>query len=413
MSDLIKSVLLLVSLVSSEVYAQNLQDKFYTVRPKGMGGAFASIANDKNAVWFNPAGIARMRKSRSNRKLHIFSFPNVQANWNQNGLNYITAMASGGDDEGLSDILTGNDSSFGTENIFADVGAFPLIGFDMKKKGQAPIIIGFYGQSKISSVVDTADLSSSNTTAATQAMLEVGALFDIAYNNQSNLFSIGLQLRAAKRNDFEDVLSSEILLDKSQLMDSLKKYSNSTFGLALDAGMLWTFADLWFPTLAISIMDLPVSCKQKYLNPFSMTRQEVCGTVYQGDVKNEDSLAIVDPTNLMIGLSMTPRLTRNVGLRVALEMHNINLEVGEQNWGLSDIPLARKMHAGIELFFGNPLVPPPFSLTAGVNQGFLTYGINIKLGFVELGYAKYSENISTTSTTSEDERHIAELSFEF
>ena len=61
-------------------------------------------------------------------------------------------------------------------------------------------------------------------------------------------------------------------------------------------------------------------------------------------------------------------------------MHNINLEVGQQNWGLSDIPAARKMHAGIELF-GNPLVPPPFSITAGVNQGFLTYGLNIKLGF--------------------------------
>ena len=198
MSDLIKSILLLFSLVSSEVYAQNLQDKFYTVRPKGMGGAFVSIANDKNAVWYNPAGIARMRRSRSRRKLHIFSFPNVQASWNQNGLNYITSLANGGDDEGLSNILTGTSSSFGTENIFADVGAFPLIGFDTKKKGQAPIIIGAYGQSKISSIVDTSDLSNPDTTAATQAMLEIGGLFDIAYNTQSNLFSIGLQVRGLR-----------------------------------------------------------------------------------------------------------------------------------------------------------------------------------------------------------------------
>ena len=148
-------------------------------------------------------------------------------------------------------------------------------------------------------------------------MLEIGGLFDIAYNTQSNLFSIGLQVRGAKRNDFEDVLSSEILLDQSQLLNRLRDYSNSTFGAALDAGMLWTFADLWFPTLAVSIMDLPISCKQNYLNPFSMTRQEVCGTVYQGEVKNKDALALVDPMNLMVGISMTPRITRNVGFRVS------------------------------------------------------------------------------------------------
>ena len=64
-----------------------------------------------------------------------------------------------------------------------------------------------------------------------------------------------------------------------------------------------------------------------------MTRQEVCGTVYQGEVKNKDALALVDPMNLMVGISMTPRITRNVGFRVALEMHNINLEVGQQKLG--------------------------------------------------------------------------------
>ena len=46
------------------------------------------LQNDKNAVWYNPAGIARMRRSRARRKLHIFTFPNLQAAWNASGLNY-------------------------------------------------------------------------------------------------------------------------------------------------------------------------------------------------------------------------------------------------------------------------------------------------------------------------------------
>ena len=74
MLDFIKAVFFFFFLSSTAGYAQNLQDDFYTVRPKGMGGAFVSIANDKNAVWYNPAGIARMRRSRARRKLHIFTF---------------------------------------------------------------------------------------------------------------------------------------------------------------------------------------------------------------------------------------------------------------------------------------------------------------------------------------------------
>ena len=105
---------------------------------------------------------------------------------------------------------------------------------------------------------------------------------------------------------------------------------------------------------------------------------------------------------------MTPRITRKVGFRVALEMHHINLEVGDQNWGLTDVSLARKLHGGIEIFVGNPLDPSPFSITAGVNQSYLTYGINIKLGLLELAYAKYSEDVSTTNTSREDVRHSAE-----
>ena len=293
------------------------------------------------------------------------------------------------------------------------MSAFPLIGFDTSKGSQAPIIIGAFGQSRITSLVDTTDLSSASTTAATQAFIDAGGMIDFAYNSKTNLFSLGVQIRGIKRVDYEDVLSGETLLDQELLGDRLSGYSNSTFALAADVSMLWTFADIWFPTLAVSMMNVPISCKENYLNPFSMTRQKVCGTVFRGGVKNKDALKLIDPTNLMVGLSMTPRITRKVGFRVALEMHHINLEVGDQNWGLTDVSLARKLHGGIEIFVGNPLDPSPFSITAGVNQSYLTYGINIKLGLLELAYAKYSEDVSTTNTSREDVRHSAELSFEF
>ena len=147
MLDFIKAVFFLFFLSSTAGYAQNLQDDFYTVRPKGMGGAFVSIANDTNAGWYNPAGIARMRRSRARRKLHIFTFPNLQAAWNASGLNYTSTIVSGNDEQALSDIVADTSDTLGAQNIFANVSAFPLIGFDTSKGSQAPIIIGAFVQS--------------------------------------------------------------------------------------------------------------------------------------------------------------------------------------------------------------------------------------------------------------------------
>ena len=63
MKNFIKTTILVISLISTDCFSQNLQDSFYTTKPNGMGGAFNSIANDKNTVWFNPAGISREESS--------------------------------------------------------------------------------------------------------------------------------------------------------------------------------------------------------------------------------------------------------------------------------------------------------------------------------------------------------------
>ena len=63
---IVKLLFLMALFISSELMAQDLQDNT-TTRPKGMGSAFVSIANDKNTIWYNPAGVTRLRKARSRR----------------------------------------------------------------------------------------------------------------------------------------------------------------------------------------------------------------------------------------------------------------------------------------------------------------------------------------------------------
>ena len=84
MSDLIKSILLLFSLVSSEVYAQNLQ--INSTSPKGMGELSFPLPTIRMLCGIiQPALLACEDRDRGAN--FIFSFPNVQASWNQN-VNY-------------------------------------------------------------------------------------------------------------------------------------------------------------------------------------------------------------------------------------------------------------------------------------------------------------------------------------
>ena len=406
--DATKLLALSVFFTSFSVMGQNLQDQYYTTRPKGMGSAYVSIANDKNTIWYNPAGVTRLRKARSRRRLHLVTIPNMQATANQNGFDYLSSVF-GSDNESMAEIISDNSSEFTSENIFANLGLFPYAAFELGKKSNVVMALGGVTQGRITSIVSSPDY----TSAATSTLFDIGGLATLGWATRTNLFSIALQLRPTQRYNYEDVLSDSIMVDPSALGERIESYSNSTFGFGLDFGMIYTFADIWFPTLAVSMYNIPIGCKKNYLNPFSATRQSVCGTVYSGDVKNPDATGLVDPTNLMVGMSMTPRITRKLAMRVALELHHINLEVGDQNWGLTDVSWQRKVHGGLEFFVGNPLLPPKFSVTAGYNQGFYTAGLNMNLGFLALAASTYAEDVSTNSTPREDRKFSVDLSLEF
>ena len=51
------SVLFIVTLSASSVCATEMQSLYKGIRPLGMGNAFTAIANDENAIVYNPAGL--------------------------------------------------------------------------------------------------------------------------------------------------------------------------------------------------------------------------------------------------------------------------------------------------------------------------------------------------------------------
>jgi hypothetical protein len=60
-------VLLILGLLSNaSVALASLFNPSEGVRPTGMGGAFLAISDDSNAIWYNPAGLARLRGAHAN-----------------------------------------------------------------------------------------------------------------------------------------------------------------------------------------------------------------------------------------------------------------------------------------------------------------------------------------------------------
>ena len=70
------------------------------------------------------------------------------------------------------------------------------------------------------------------------------------------------------------------------------------------------------------------------------------------------------------------------------------------------------LHAGVELFTGNPLVVSPLAVRAGFNQGFVTVGGTLHLGFMTIEVASYGADVSTTAKPQEDRRYLGSFTFD-
>jgi hypothetical protein len=56
-----RKLLLILVLFASQAYGELIRQPYPGVRPTGMGNAFLAISDDNNAMWYNPAGLARVK----------------------------------------------------------------------------------------------------------------------------------------------------------------------------------------------------------------------------------------------------------------------------------------------------------------------------------------------------------------
>ena len=387
--------------------AQEIPEHYHPARPNGIGGAFTAIANDENAVWTNPAGISRIRKPRTRRAVNLVRFPNVMVGANTKSRTFYNSLKGSAEASDIGNVVSETES-LGDNPLWAMGSAFPMMMVDI---GSFPSVIGGYLATTIKSVVD--DSSKPDPLARTEAISDVGAVFSMAWTNRTNRINFGIQARSIKRYAFEDYVPVSLLADNEGMKKKLQNESNTSSALALDAGFLWTFSDFWFPTLGIAVLNLPSGCKSDYLNPFSKKRENVCGTKFSGNFSNPDAISVLDPTDIRFGLSITPRFSRKFAARIAFDIHHFFYQLGDQYLGFNGVDTLKLVHGGIEFFIGNPLLPAPFSVSVGINQGYYSMGGTFRWKFITFEIASFGRDVSSTATPKEDRRTVGSLSFDF
>ena len=378
-------------------------DGYLSPRPAGMGGAFTAVANDESVFWTNPAGISRVRKARSREVVHIVKIPNVTIAANTNSKNVLSVI-KGSTSDGVADAIAGSSLS-PAKPFYARAAAFPVILFDAGKNN--PMGFGVFENSAMRVFID----KNIPTDARIVAVTDVGANYGVAYSNPSNRFNLGMTLRPTYRYAYEDTSPTSELKSKTALVKRINKGSNRGVGVGADVGFLFTLADFWYPTIGGAIRNLPTGCKANYLNPFTELRQNICGTKFSGSSGNPDALSVLDPMDTRIGVSISPRLAKEFGMRFTGDIQNISLGSGKTYYGMPGIDAAKMLHGGIEFYSGNPLARSAFAVQVGANQGFVTWGVTANTPFASLEIASYGADISSTVKRIEDRRYVASISF--
>lgn len=430
-------------LIDPPSLAEALPQIFFHPSSAGMGGAYTAIANDDSAPFTNPAGIARIRKARSREKYQLLRTPQFilgtndidnyaeiislqgrhlfsSLDWDEDIKGKYVQMDSFSSglpsidkfDQKLSKIFK-NDRS---KSVWGRVDIGFLGIFEAAKN--LPISLGFYTTSEGSLSVNDASVSSAsdinnNTMIKFSDVINIMPVLGTSLSDKTKRVNFGLQIRPVYRYTYEGTNPLSDYGNEETIDKETKENSNSDSALAIDMGFMWTLADFWYPTFALAVFNVPTGCDD-YLNPYDQETHKVCGTNFKSSkTKNKNSIYNLDPTDIRMGIAISPRISRTLSWRLAIDYHYITYQLGNDNYGLPAIPTIQKTHLGLELYVGNPLEMPSMRAKVGFNQGLFTLGFHLDLDFIQVDFASFGVDLSTDSTPQADRRSILGISIGF
>ena len=344
------SVVLFFCFFPFAVRAAELSEPWSSARAMGMGNAFTAVATEGEALFYNPAALARVTGFH-----WTLMDPRLGVNGPQ-ALDVATiASGSGTTADKLNDLYGkavwlggGMKTSF----------AVPYFGIAAYANGDAGINLQnpAYPQMNLNYIFDYG--------------VAVGAAVDLV----PKIWSLGFTARRVNRTGTTLPLGPSILatLDTDAIMARLKDRGT---GYGLDLGTMVTLPSPIRPT-------------------FSFT------------IRNFGYTAFSHDEGLQAPPRSEPDMTLGGSFVIDLPLLTITPAIDYRFMDRGDIQTGKKLHLGVEIDL------PLLTLRAGLNQGYYTAGLGLDAGVVSLEAATYGVELGEFPGQLEDRRYLVQFKLE-
>lgn len=321
-------------------------ETFYSgIRPLAMGNAFTAVADDKNAVFYNPAGLNSVKKGRVDLLPPLIEVSQ-------------TIVDLGSDASGLDT----NDTSGTVDSLKKYVGNH--------MRGRVSVFpnytrknfeIGFLENASLDAKVRQPSYPYVNTNIKNDAGLVLGIASDYTVKNETLQFGISgkfIQRRAVSRTYSAVDLSNA----NYKFEDDIK----SGIGIGINMGAIYR--------------------------------------VDKAPLKSSYGIAIRNLGGMGFGTAGVANQSVNLGVAFSRKIGFVPLTVAFDYVDIFGGGIPKRMHFGVEA----ELIKI-FTLRAGLNQGYATYGALIDLWILQLEYASYTEEVGEYAGQEKDQRHVFQL----
>lgn len=328
-------------------HATELSESWTSARSMGMGNAFTAVATEGDALFYNPAALARVSG---------FHWTIMDPRLGVNGAEALEVAEIAGNSSSVADKL--NDL-YGKAVWVGGGGktsiVFPGIGFAAYTNGDVGINLQnpAYPQMNLNYFFDYG--------------LALGGAFDLV----PSIWSVGVTARRVNRTGTNLPLGPSVLatLDLEQIKERLKDRGT---GYGLDIGTMLTLPSPIRPTLALTIRNFGTTS-------FSF----------------EEGTRAPPPS--------LPDMTFGASITIDTPILTITPAFDYRYMDRGDIQVGKKLHMGIE--FELPLL----TVRAGLNQGYYTAGAGLDLGVLELEAATYGVELGEYPGQLEDRRYLVQM----
>jgi hypothetical protein len=323
------------------------------IRPLGMGGAFITLSDDENALFYNPAGLN-----------------DVQGFGGIGILNPLAEISKASTDL-YSDIkdLDGNDILQVTNVLNDHIGEHQHIRMAMLPHVYFHnFAVGILAQG-------TMDLEVRNPAfpeVVTDVKSDLGVGIGMARGIWGRALQVGASAKMIQRQGIKKTFTAvDIAGGDFDPLDDLKKETDVAFDVGAKVNLVLPLR----PSMALVVQNI------------TDLEFGTLGTI---------------PQQINAGVAINPSIIGLLSTTWMIEVNDLTEEVG------SEEDFYKRVHLGTEWRF-----PRILSLRAGINQGYFTAGLTLDFWLLKLVGATYTEEVGTFAGQRDDHRYVLQTSIGF